>query len=187
MRSLTDRMLDLMPLPSVGNVKKKSRFTRFLLTIGIGFRILQWRQSDAQGERVMKIRIGQLEILDATPEEIDQLIERYGGCLADTTESTGSSEIKPRRNGQTSYSTTDRVVLERLVNAGNDGAPTQEVGDVLGRRGKSTRRGLIEWAKRLGIVQDDAIDPFEDCRAGTKRGVRLKQSFLPVAQALLKG
>lgn len=137
----------------------------------------------------MKVKIGLIEIIDPTMDELDVLIERYGGAI----ELTGASAAGPhsderRPNGQShgSASPADRVVLERLVHASTTGVPTQEVGEVLGRRGKAIRPGLMNWAQRIGLVQEGGADPFEDCRAdGTRRGVRLKPSLVPVAQKLL--
>jgi hypothetical protein len=130
------------------------------------------------GDVIMKIKIGLVEIVDPTMDELHELIERYGGDVEVSTATTGGSAQKDRRvsgaNGNGTASPADRVVLERLVHAGTAGVPTQEVGEVLSRRGKAIRRGLISWAQRIGLVQE-----------GTRRGVRLKPSLIPVAEKLL--
>jgi hypothetical protein len=136
----------------------------------------------------MKFRIGPIEILDATWEDLDELIGRYGnkveGAVGNDDDQLGQQDGTPkRRNGGTSAG--DRVVLERLVNAGNLGLPTQELGEILGRRGKSIKPGLLDWARRINLVNDKNIDPFEDTRVGTRRGARLKPSFQSVARELL--
>jgi hypothetical protein len=139
----------------------------------------------------MKVKIGLIEIVDPTMDELQELVQRFGGAFEVAAVGSGT-HLEDRRhagtNGQShgSASPADRVVLERLVNAGTTGVPTQEVGEVLGRRGKAIRPGLINWAQRIGLVQEGGADPFEECRAeGTRRGVRLKPSLVPVAQKLL--
>jgi hypothetical protein len=136
----------------------------------------------------MKIRIGPIEIVDPTWEEVDAIIERYGGRLEGTPaigdEPAGVPEPSGRRrNGGATASA--RVVLERLIAAGNIGVPTQDLGEILGRRGKSIRPGLMAWALEIGLVSDRNIDPFEDTRVGSRRGARLKPSFQSVAKELL--
>jgi hypothetical protein len=138
----------------------------------------------------MKLRIGPIEILDATWEDLDELIERYGGKVECSASVAGSDdpptpEHVPRRRTNGGHAPSDHVVLERLLNAGNAGVPTQDLGEILGRRGKSIRPGLMSWALRIGLVTDKNIDPFEDTRVGSRRGARLKPSFQPVARELL--
>jgi hypothetical protein len=134
----------------------------------------------------MKIRIGQIEIVDPTPEELDLIVSRYGGQLESGTAENGHSpETSRRRNGGAETAPGDRVVLERLIDAGNEGMPTQDLGDILSKRGKSIRPGLLSWAQRVGLIGDKSIDPFEDTRIGSRRGARLKPSFQPVARELL--
>jgi hypothetical protein len=139
----------------------------------------------------MKLRIGSIEILDATWEDLDELITRYGGKVegaptAGDDDSPATEHSAPRRrNGGAAAG--DRVVLERLIEAGNNGVPTQELGEILGRRGKSIRPGLISWAVRIGLVSDKILDPFEESRVGSRRAARLKPSLHHVAKELLKG
>ena len=138
----------------------------------------------------MKVKIGALEILDPTWEELDDLIARYGGDIAGSTSDDPDAEHhsaqRPRKNGGGSASPSDRVVLERLVEAGAAGLPTQDLGEMLGRQGKSIRPGLLQWAKRIGLTNDANIDPFQETRIGTRRGARLKDSMQHVARELLK-
>jgi|ERR1051326_1809953 hypothetical protein len=133
----------------------------------------------------MKIRIGGLEIIDPTPEELDELVKRYGGQApieGQTTGSHGSNGNHPTTKGAA-----DSVLLKRFIEGGANGLTLKEVGEILGRRGKATRRAAKEWSKRIGITADDNLEVFDDCRIGTQRGCRIKQSLLPVAQELQKG
>jgi hypothetical protein len=137
----------------------------------------------------MKVKIGALEILDPTWEELDDLIARYGGIIAGA--GGDDSEVEhhsppARKNGGGRASPSDRVVLEKLVEAGAAGLPTQDLGEMLGRQGKSIRPGLLQWANRIGLTNDTSIDPFKETRVGTRRGARLRDSMLHVASELLK-
>lgn len=138
----------------------------------------------------MRIRIGALEIVDPTWEELESLIARYGGGITAADDSADAERPDqprpgPRKNGG-GASTSDRVVLEQLVHAGASGLPTQLLGEMLGRQGKSIRPGLLQWAHRIGLTNDPSIDPFQETRVGTRRGARLKDSMQHVARELLK-
>jgi hypothetical protein len=134
----------------------------------------------------MKLRIGPIEIVDATFDDLDALIERYGIAFdhSPETEATPGESARRRTNGG-SATASDRVVLERLIHAGNSGVPTQDLGEILGRRGKSIKPGLMAWALRINLITDKNIDPFEETRVGSRRGARLKASFHSVARELL--
>jgi hypothetical protein len=141
----------------------------------------------------MKIKIGPVEVSDLSLDELYALLDRYadkaelsGIPTKEGAESKCHAEGGGGNGGCYSASHADRVVLEKLVQSGNAGVSTQDLGEILGRRGKAIRGALQSWAKRVGIVQDDSIDPFDECRAdGTRRGVRLKSSLLPVAAKIL--
>jgi hypothetical protein len=141
--------------------------------------------TQATGDR-MKIRIGALEIVDPTPEELDMLIAKYAGAIQHGSETPGNGG-EHQGSQKLNASAKDRVVLNRLVSAGSEGVATQELGETLGRLGKSIRPGLIEWAQRIGLTHDAEFDPFEECRVGTRRGIRLKSSLLSVAKQIQQG
>ena len=130
----------------------------------------------------MKIRIGQIEFSDLTPKELDELVKKYGaGDAAKSPTKQGS----PSPSGSaTAVGTghTDTVMLKRFIDAGSAGVEAHVVGDILGRRGKATRTGIIEWARRVGLP--DGADPYEVTRIGTKRGFRIKTSLMEVARSI---
>jgi hypothetical protein len=141
----------------------------------------------------MKVRIGALEILDPTWEELAELVNRFGGAIVGDQAVASATENgdpphppSPQRKNCGGVSTSDRVVLEQLVAAGSEGLPTQSLGEILGRQGKSIRPGLMEWARRIGLTNDANVDPFQEVRVGTRRGARLKDSLQHVAKELLK-
>lgn len=141
----------------------------------------------------MKIKIGPIEVSDLSLDEFYALLDRYAdgaelsGTPAKTSaDNTHNTDAGGGSGNGHSANHADRVVLEKLVRSGSAGVPTQDLGEILGRRGKAIRGALQGWAGRVGLVQDDGIDPFEECRAdGTRRGVRLKPSLLPVAEKIL--
>ena len=133
----------------------------------------------------MKVRIGSIEISDLSPKELDDLIRRYGNSG-----SSGSSKSQQKSgNGEQPLpshgAAADTVLLKKLVESGDGGVTTIDIGTILGRRGKAARPALREWAKRIGLVTDDNLEAFEEVRVGTQRGLRIKSSLLDVAKHIL--
>jgi hypothetical protein len=139
--------------------------------------------------RNMKVKIGGLEIVIETPEELDDLVKRYGGNAAIESQeaATQASHSSAHHGKAVGHGAADSVLLKRFIDSGNNGLALKEVGEILGRRGKATRKAAKAWAKRIGLTNDDNLDVFDDCRIGTHRGARIKQSLLAVAQELHKG
>lgn len=138
----------------------------------------------------MNVRIGNLEVTNVTPDELDMLIKRFGN-VSSASPSQRLSTKSPGDANKQSVSTTgtpnDIVALRRLVEAGSGGVKTNDIGEILGKRGKGARRALRNWSKRIGLTNDaDAtMDTFEDCRVGTSRGVRIRPNLLEVARVLM--
>ena len=139
--------------------------------------------STRYGDTGMKVRIRGVEIHVESLDELDDLIERYGSTIAADDGEVNSTPS--RRNSSPKLDTRDRVVLERLVQAGSTGVPSTELGKILGKMGRGTRGAARRWASRIGLVQHDNVDPFEECRVGTKRGLRIESAHLAVAKGLL--
>lgn len=134
----------------------------------------------------MKIRLGQLEFVDPTPEELDELVERYGGGVVGLSGDT--SHQKPTKAGKNGLTDgpRDSVVLRAFVDAGLVGVSAKRVGSLLGRRGKAMRGAAKDWASRIGLTRG-TDDPFEECRVGTARGIRIKADLQDLAKELLRG
>jgi hypothetical protein len=137
----------------------------------------------------MKVKIGNLEISVETLDELDELVKRYGNASIETSHQTSDGH-KPNVSGaggkaHVGSKPADGVVLQKLIDAGTNGVPTNVLGEILGKRGKGARGALRIWSKRVGLSSDDNLDVFEDCRSGTQRGIRLKGSFHDVAKSLL--
>jgi len=136
----------------------------------------------------MKVRIGNLEVTDITPEELDELVKKYGGGLPDAAPAKQSghtahapASVNKSPSGSTAQ---DATVLKSLIHAGAGGVLTATLGELLGKRGRGTRGALRRWSKRIGLNSDENLDTFEECRVGSQRGIRLKTSFLEVAKTL---
>ena len=130
----------------------------------------------------MKIRIGSLVLEDVTPDELDHLVTRYGGTVQEA--ATSESRRTPAAHTGNGSTAADRVVLTRLIQAGNDGVPTAEIGDILGRRGRAIPNALRDWSIRVGLVSDQNIEALESARPEGRRGVRLRSGFVAVAREL---
>jgi hypothetical protein len=133
----------------------------------------------------MKVKIGNIEITVETPDELDELVKRYGGTTA--IEPDDAKHQKHHKGGQSANTPADMVVLKKFVDGASQGVTTTELGEILGRRGKATRHAVRDWAKRIGLTSDDnSFDPFEESRVGTQRGLRIKPSLLEVAKTLMR-
>jgi len=136
----------------------------------------------------MKVRIGQLEISDVSIEELDELVNRYGGDGGSSppAKAGGKSPVNPKIANSGGGGHQDAVLLKNFVDGADLGVEAKTVGEILGRRGKATRGAIREWAKRIGLSQE-GVDPFEPCRLGTKRAFRIKPSLLEVAKSISGG
>jgi len=137
----------------------------------------------------MKVKIGNLEITVETLDELDELVKRYGGTTAEPTGDPIQAYAKSLSNGHqpgVGSEAADTVLLRKFVEAGGVGVTTIDIGTILGRRGKAARPALREWAKRIGLTTDDNLEPFEEARVGTQRGLRIKSSLQPVAEHISK-
>lgn len=133
----------------------------------------------------MKVRLGQLEFIDLTPEELEDLVQRYGVAIGSSPSPDSPRPSKTWQKGLES-GPRDAVVLRAFVDAGLVGVPVKRVGSLLGRGGKAMRNAARQWAARIHLAHDQASDPFEDCRVGTGRGIRIKADLQDLAQELLK-
>jgi hypothetical protein len=138
----------------------------------------------------MNVRIGPLEITNISADELDMLIKRYGKVPATASTEQHSNKIHAATNlsnGSGNGDVNDVVALKKLVEAGDSGMKTNDIGQILGKRGKSARPAIKAWARRIGLTKDgDTSEATEDCRVGTSRGVRIMPNLLDVAKMLAK-
>lgn len=120
-----------------------------------------------------------------TIEELDELIDRYG-TPDDRPASDSGIHATTNKMALKSSSPADKVLLKQLIERGARGVWTKEIGEILGKGGKSLPPAIASWAKRIGL-QDGSVQPFEYCRVGSKRHVRIKGSVTEVAKHILEG
>jgi hypothetical protein len=132
----------------------------------------------------MKLKIGNIEISDISLEELDTLVGRYGGSGAARSDQPDvpAKTIQPDSTG---HAAPDAVILRKLVDA-PDGMPINDVGALLGRRGKAARSAIQQWAVRVRLVQDSNLEAIEYPRVGSKRNARLKPEFRDLAKEILQ-
>lgn len=112
------------------------------------------------------------------------MVKKYGKLSLDHAAPKSASRAAGQGEHKAAGVPVDSVVLKRLVEAGNHGVTTNDLGELLGRKGKATRGALKQWAVRIGLATDTDADSFEDCRVGTSRGVRIRPNLLEVAKLL---
>jgi hypothetical protein len=137
----------------------------------------------------MNANIQGIEVTNVSIAELELLIKRFGKLSKEPNPQSRSSVLAVQDNGHSAPSAdaTDRVALQRLVDAGENGVKTNDIGEILGKRGKSARGAVREWSKRIGLTKDgDTLDAFEDCRVGTGRGLRIRPNLLEVAKLLMQ-
>lgn len=142
------------------------------------------------GALIMRAWVRGIEI-EVTLEEFDQLIERYGTDAGSPSvspkppDNSGGGGGGARRGGGGGVA--DGVILKTLVEAGSGGVEVNRLGDLLGRKGKAMRGAAKAWANRVGLATNADHDPFEECRVGSRRGIRIKPSLMELAKALNSG
>ena len=96
----------------------------------------------------MKVKIGAIEISDVTAAELDALIKRYGKVPGGVPSSSAVAE-----NGDVGGAalSKDGIVLKRLIEAGNSGVKINDLGEILGKRGKAARGVIQKWSIRIGL------------------------------------
>lgn len=132
----------------------------------------------------MNVKIGNFEITDVTIDDLKQLIAEFGTGI----EASQSVAPKPARERLPREGPADRdqVLLAAFVEAAPAGVRTKQMGKLLGKGGKSIRPAARKWAFRIGLTNHEHADPFEDCRVGTDRGVRIDDDLLELARKLNK-
>ena len=140
----------------------------------------------------MKIRIGSIELTDVTKNDMDavaELVKRFGGEPPKTASRNMTqdylSNLKEAGASSQPTGAADTVLLRKLVDAGTTGMTTDDIGTILGRRGKAAKKALDEWGVRIGLPTAENADSFEFARVGTRRGWRLKATLLDVAKHLM--
>lgn len=128
------------------------------------------------------VRIRGVEVVCESLDDVDQIIDRYGGT-ANETAARSVNHGAPVANVGTA---SDVALLRSMVNAGTGGLLSETIGQMLGKKGKGIPPALFRWAMRVGISQTDTGDALEATRPQGARGWRLREGALTVAKEILE-
>jgi hypothetical protein len=136
----------------------------------------------------MKVTIQGLDVSVDSMDELEELIQRFGGSATpgDASKKKHVSSPTNGSNGETNSVTHDRVILQHMVDAGDVGVHTNTLGDMLGRKGKAVGAALVQWAIKIRLVADASNNPFEKARPSGGRGWKLKATMMSIAKQLLE-
>lgn len=123
------------------------------------------------------VRIRGVEVVCETLDQLDEIVERYGG--------EGAPAAPKRANGGAAGPAGDAALLRELVNVGSTGLGSQTIGEMIGARGKGVPVALKRWALRVGLTQDESNFPLEPARPQGGRGWRLNDGAITIARHLL--
>lgn len=137
------------------------------------------------------LRIGRTQIDVDSWAEVKEAIEVFGADVA-----FHASEVSPddvitrpavssRSSNHSSFSATDRTLLEQFLEAGPRGVLTSSLGQALGKRGKGIRPALEVWSRRVGLVTEQDATAFEQVKRFDGRGYRMVDHYLRAASQLL--
>ena len=119
-------------------------------------------------------------------EEIDELIKRYGNISLQGTQEEGK-RILPviQQRPTTTLNHADKALLKSFADSKKRGLLNREIGQALGKSGKSIRPALHNWSRRIGLTDPAGPLPFEATSRPEGRGFRLNEHSIKVAHSLL--
>jgi hypothetical protein len=118
-------------------------------------------------------------------EELDALVERYGGDALIVT-AASSSETKTKGRGKSAdLSASNRALLEQFVAAGSKGLPTSQIGPAVGKKGKGIKPALERYARSIGLVEQDGANAFVAVKGKEGRGFKLGVVHFQAARTML--
>jgi len=101
---------------------------------------------------VFKVKIGKLEIIVDSLDDLDRLIERYG--LVEGSEAAVSVPVHEVMQSKRPQKNSDLSLLQRFVENGIAGIPSGELFLTFGVKGKGITGALSDWAERVGLKGD---------------------------------
>ena len=173
-------MRPLRHSPRPQKTKSRLAFTVWLRQYTAAVR----RRIHAQNaSEIMKVRIGNIEISDISLEELDEIVTRYGGATGENISEVRIQSPQKTHGLPPGTKHADLVLLTKIVDAGSSGVAAQEVGEILQRQGKALPSAVEAWARRVGLM-DGTIVPYEYCRVGTRKHIRIKAALIDVAKRM---
>ena len=119
-------------------------------------------------------------------EEIDDLLKRYGDISGQDLLGLGTRDVVPMaKKTPTALNHADKALLKSFADSKKRGLLNKEIGQALGREGKSIRPALHDWSQKVGLTDRAGPLPFEATSSPYGRGFRLNEHSLKVAHSLL--
>jgi hypothetical protein len=119
-------------------------------------------------------------------EELDELIQRYGGDVSLAgIDNSGEGTIRTRRTNS-NLPTDDRAILQKFVERESKGLLNKELGAFLMAERKSIRPALRKWGVKVGLAPSEQAKVFDPFNRPDGRGYRLSDAFIHIAKAILQ-
>ena len=119
-------------------------------------------------------------------EEIDELLNRYGDISGQDLLGLGKRDIASiAKKIQTDLNHADKALLKSFADSKKSGLLNKEIGQAVGRTGKSIRPALHDWSRKIGLTDPTGPLPFEATSSPYGRGFRLNEHSIKVARSLL--
>jgi hypothetical protein len=119
-------------------------------------------------------------------EELDELIQRYGGDVGLAGIDLGSEGASRTRRMSHHLPTADRAILQKFVERENKGLLNKDLGAFLGAERKSIRPALRKWAAKIKLADSEDARVFESFNRPDGRGYKLSSAFVHIAKALVE-
>jgi len=129
-----------------------------------------------------KVSVRGIEVEVASWDELDEIVNRYGGTELPRQQSANGRRASYERG----LSHSETTLLQMFVENGNRGILNKDIGPALGAQGKGIRPALDRWSRKIGLVTEEEASAFESVNMGVLgRGWRMTDVFLKTARSLL--
>lgn len=120
-------------------------------------------------------------------EELDELIQRYGGNVGVAgIEGAAENTHRSHRRGGHHLPTTDRAILKNFFERENKGLLNKDLGAFFGVEGKAIKPALRKWGVKIKLADSEEARVFESFNRPDGRGYKLSPAFMHIAKALLE-
>jgi len=121
-----------------------------------------------------------------TPDELDEIIQRYGVDTAMPPLGLEALGKSTKKHPAGTLARNDRILLGQFVERETKGVLNKDLGQFFGARGKAIGPALRKWGVHIGLAGNETSQAFERFNRPDGRGYRLSTPFLQVAKTLLK-
>jgi hypothetical protein len=118
-------------------------------------------------------------------EELDELIQRYGGDVGLSGVDLGAGGATRTRHLSHHLLTADRAILQKFVERESKGLLNKDLGAFLVAEGKAIRPALRKWAIKIKLADSEDAKIFESFSRPDGRGYKLSSAYADIAKAIL--